>query len=154
MIDFTYLSTIQPDVAKDFEICRITSARHLEELLSQRRGKALFGVDDTEDGALVERGGAYYDERELTLFFIMRYNPRVDSLSVRAKALERCRRAFRALIRRVLGDIELELLGSVRLDTPITYHELPGQFLSGYAGLYASLPFSVAIDLSNPECHG
>lgn len=153
-LDYNYLISIIRDVAKNFVPCRISSPRHLEELLSsQRTGQYLFGVDDTQDGSLVERAGSFYDERDVVVFFIARYNPRSDSLEDRQEMLLLCRSAFLRLVRRVVGDIELDLL-SPTLSGSINYHELPGQFLSGFVGLYASIPYSEALDLSNPECLG
>jgi len=124
-----------------YTFCKVTGINHMEEVLSNLKSSDSFlAVDDTDDGMLVKRGGAWFKHRTIFVYILKKFN--IKNQDDRAEKVTEVRAVFRSLSSKLLVDknkiSELMFFD----DSRIPYHEVPGMWVGETCGLY----FSIAID--------
>lgn len=120
---------------KTYEFCRVTGISQLEDVLALNQAKKnFFAVDDTDDGATIRKGGAYYKRRVVTVFLLKKYD--VKNQAEREVRLDETRLIRDKLIAKLIKDSN-DLPEMYFLDkTRFPYKEVPGFFAVGTCGIY------------------
>ena len=140
----TYFQTLHSKLKLtnfDYHFCRVSGLNQLEDVLNNySRKDAFFAVDDSDDGHTVSTSGGYFNRRTIAVFILKKFN--INDMVQREEVLNECRSIYISLLSKILVDKnsipELAYVDNSR----IPYHEVPGQFAGGTAGLY----FVIAID--------
>ncbi len=132
---------------KKYKFCRVTGIDHLEETIHNFTSeKAYFCIDDTEDGASIKKGGAWFEKRAYTIFLLKKFP--FNKMDMQKAALDECRQIYRNILSKLIADrsrLENEM---TYLDTErIAYHEIPGYFVSGCTGLYFNIIIEIPTNL-------
>lgn len=124
-----------------FYPCTCSGVDSLQGVLDEFRKKANFiCVEDTNDGATIQRGGGWFQKRIVTVFILARY--RFNDMDDRREKLNTCRQIFRQFKSRMIVDkdrLDNELV-TINLSR-IMKKELSQYFISGCTGLYFMVEF-------------
>ena len=141
----TLASSLKLTKAK-YKFCRVTGLNYLEDLLAgMNSSDAFFAVDDSDDGMTIRNGGGYFNRRAIVVYILKKY--KFGDQSARETVLNETREIRRQLITRLLKDSGT-VDGLTFLDkSRIPYHEVPGYFAAGTAGIYFIITIDEPTDL-------
>jgi hypothetical protein len=129
-----------------YAYCRVTGINYLEGLLGNlTKFNSFLAVDDTDNGMIVQRGGAFFKQRTITVFILQKFN--LQNQIERVEKLNETREIYQKIVSRLIYDSSrIEAL--TFLDTSrIPFHEVPGQFAGGTTGLYFTISLNEPISL-------
>lgn len=144
--DFTgYLEQICREsvlcAANKFKFCRVTGLSGFEGVINNFTERALFAVDDTADGNLIQSNTGFMDIRFNTVFLIHKFE--FNNMEDQLKSKEICINIFYSLIQRLIHDRAMLERNQIYLDTTDTaYHEIPEYFCNGSTGIYFNISHS------------
>ena len=143
---FQTLATKLKATKTNYSFCRVSGINHLEDVLANgQRYKAFFAVDDSDDGATIQKGGGYFNRRAIVIYILKKY--KITDMADRETALNECRSIHKSILTKLIKDsndvYELTYLDKSR----IPYHEVPGMFAVETAGLYFILTIEEPIEL-------
>ena len=124
-----------------YTFCRVTGLNYLEDILANTRGSnSFFGVDDTDDGVTILKGGGWFNRRSVVVYILTKYD--FKSQTDREEKTAETRLIHKKVLAKLIKDSssvdELMYLDKTRFP----YHEVPGMFAAGTCGMY----FIVTID--------
>jgi hypothetical protein len=139
-------NTLKLTVENNYAFARITGINYLEDVLSNiKKEKAFVAVDDTDDGMIVRKGGAYFKKRVVTVYVLRSY--KIDDQQQRETRLAECRTIMAKMHARVIHDTlqlpEMHYVDKSRLP----YKEVPGYFANGLCGLYFFVTIEEPVNL-------
>lgn len=141
-------------LTKGYKFCRVTGMDYLEDILSDVNGAdAFLAVDDTDDGVTVQYGGSFFNRRAVVVYILRKYD--TMNQADREVKLNETRLIHQKLLAKLIKDSssvsELNYLDKSRFP----YHEVPGMFAVGTAGLYFIVtleePVSLVYDAADYE---
>ena len=149
---FTNLNSRLKLTRDKYVLCRATGLANLEDLINNSQKHQNFTVvDDSDDGVTIRRGGGYFNRRSVVVYILKKY--KFKSQEDRAEKLTEVRQVYSRFLSRLLRDSntlpELSYLDKTR----IPYHEVPGFFAAGTAGLYFIITLDEPVDLQFVEEH-
>lgn len=149
-----YLHRLQQELkdTSDYEFCRISDPKSMEEVLqNSKRKERFFAVDDSQEGITFEGdGGGWFERRPVVVFLLVKLS-RWPDMDGREKILNEVRGIYRKLLARLIHDREeFEPLFYINPEN-IPFDEIPGQFSGGTAGLFFTFTIDVPVSLEYNE---
>ena len=133
-------------LTKDYTFCRVTGLTYLEDVLAKfTKTISFFGVDDSDDGVTIQKGGAWFNRRAVVVYLLKKY--KFQNQENREEILNEIRPIYQKLLTRLIKDSnnmpDLYYWDKRR----IPYHEVPGYFAAGTTGIYFIITIEEPIEL-------
>jgi hypothetical protein len=129
-----------------YTFCRVTGLNNLEDILANlTTSKAFLAVDDTDDGATIQIGGAYFNRRTVVVYILKKYD--FKSQADREDKTNETRAIQNKLLAKLIKDSsEIDDLTYLQ-KSRFPYHEVPGMFAAGTTGVYFILTLDEPVNL-------
>lgn len=131
-----------------FKFCKSTGLSSMEGVIANlRKEPAYFVLDDTQDGYVFKRGGAYFGRRMFVVFILKKFT--LGDMVKQTLALQECRDVFASICSKLVKDRDTFFNDNIYFNTDrIPYYELDGYAIGGCTGIY----FMLSVDEPTNLC--
>lgn len=127
----------------EYVLAKITGLKSMEGVIAEFSAPdGYFGIDDTNDGSMMQgESGGYIERRVYVVYILRKFDTRpLNKMDLQQAALQECREIYRSICTKLIKDrtaLQNNPEYMVYLHTDkIPYFEFSGYELSGVTGLY------------------